>query len=265
MAWLASGLDADKTFFYRQSDIPEITELTWILSCVTEKGLLNRAHAYKAAVDQNKESGKKDYEEGVSLGLFSYPLLMACDILTPNATHVPVGKDQQQHLEITRDIALKFNKRYEEVFNLPEGVISSDRFVQGIDGRKMSKSYNNIIPLLGTEEELKKSVMKIVTNSQEPGEKKEWKENTLFSIYSSFANEAQIADLKAKFNDGIGWGDAKLILFQDLNEVLLPIREKFQDLQTRESDIEELLQENAKKVRKLTIPFLEKIKSVIGL
>ena len=265
MAWLASGLDADKTFFYRQSDIPEITELTWILSCVTEKGLLNRAHAYKAAVDQNKESGKKDYEEGVSLGLFSYPLLMACDILTPNATHVPVGKDQQQHLEITRDIALKFNKRYEEVFNLPEGVISSDHFVQGIDGRKMSKSYNNIIPLLGTEEELKKSVMKIVTNSQEPGEKKEWKENTLFSIYSSFANEAQIADLKSKFNDGIGWGDAKLILFQDLNEVLLPIREKFQDLQTRESDIEELLQENAKKVRKLTIPFLEKIKSVIGL
>ena len=265
MAWLASGLDADKTFFYRQSDIPEITELAWILSCVTEKGLLNRAHAYKAAVDQNKESGKKDYEEGISLGLFSYPLLMACDILTPNATHVPVGKDQQQHLEITRDIALKFNKRYEEVFNLPEGVISSDHFVQGIDGRKMSKSYNNIIPLLGTEEELKKSVMKIVTNSQEPGEKKEWKENTLFSIYSSFANEVQIADLKAKFNDGIGWGDAKLILFQDLNEELLPIREKFQDLQTRESDIEELLQENAKKVRKLTIPFLEKIKSVVGL
>ena len=265
MAWLASGLDADKTFFYRQSDIPEITELAWILSCVTEKGLLNRAHAYKAAVDQNKESGKKDYEEGISLGLFSYPLLMACDILTPNATHVPVGKDQQQHLEITRDIALKFNKRYEEVFNLPEGVISSDHFVQGIDGRKMSKSYNNIIPLLGTEEELKKSVMKIVTNSQEPGEKKEWKENTLFSIYSSFANEVQIADLKAKFNDGIGWGDAKLILFQDLNEVLLPIREKFQDLQTRESDIEELLQENAKKVRKFTIPFLEKIKSVVGL
>ena len=265
MAWLASGLDADKTFFYRQSDIPEITELAWILSCVTEKGLLNRAHAYKAAVDQNKENRKKDYEEGISLGLFSYPLLMACDILTPNATHVPVGKDQQQHLEITRDIALKFNKRYEEVFNLPEGVISSDHFVQGIDGRKMSKSYNNIIPLLGTEEELKKSVMKIVTNSQEPGEKKEWKENTLFSIYSSFANEVQIADLKAKFNDGIGWGDAKLILFQDLNEVLLPIREKFQDLQTRESDIEELLQENAKKVRKLTIPFLEKIKSVVGL
>lgn len=265
MAWLASGLDADKTFFYRQSDIPEITELAWILSCVTEKGLLNRAHAYKAAVDQNKESGKKDYEEGISLGLFSYPLLMACDILTPNATHVPVGKDQQQHLEITRDIALKFNKRYEEVFNLPEGVISSDHFVQGIDGRKMSKSYNNIIPLLGTEEELKKSVMKIVTNSQEPGEKKEWKENTLFSIYSSFANEVQIADLKAKFNDGIGWGDAKLILFQDLNEVLLPIREKFQDLQTRESDIEELLQVNAKKVRKFTIPFLEKIKSVVGL
>ena len=152
LQWL--GLHRDWTLiklFYRQSDIPEITELAWILSCVTEKGLLNRAHAYKAAVDQNKESGKKDYEEGISLGYFR-TALMVCDILTPNATHVPVGKDQQQHLEITRDIALKFNKRYEEVFNLPEGVISSDHFVQGIDGRKMSKSYNNIIPLLGTEE-----------------------------------------------------------------------------------------------------------------
>ena len=265
MAWLASGLDASKTFFYRQSDIPEITDLAWILSCVTEKGLLNRAHAYKAAVDQNKDSGKKDYEDGVSLGLFSYPLLMACDILTPNATHVPVGKDQQQHLEIARDIALKFNNRYEEIFNLPEGVISSKNFVQGIDGRKMSKSYNNIIPLLGTEEELKKSVMKIVTNSQEPGERKEWKDNTLFSIYSSFASDAQIEELKSKFDNGIGWGDAKLVLFNDLNKMLLPIREEFQDLQTRENDIEELLQENAKKVRKFTIPFLERVKSAVGI
>ena len=174
MAWLASGLDPEKTHFYRQSDIPEIPEITWILSCITEKGLLNRAHAYKAAVDLNNE-GKKETDEGISMGLYSYPLLMAADILTPNATHVPVGKDQQQHLEITRDIADKFNRKYGEVFNLPEAVIQDDKTVLGIDGRKMSKSYNNIIPLLSTEKELKKADMKIDTNSQEPGTPKDWK------------------------------------------------------------------------------------------
>ena len=196
MAWLASGLDPNKTSFYRQSDVPEITELAWLLSCITEKGLLNRAHAYKAAVDQNNESGKKEMDEGISLGLFSYPLLMASDILTPNATHVPVGKDQQQHLEITRDIAEKFNNKYGKFFNVPEAVIQNEKTVLGTDGRKMSKSYNNIIPLLSNEKELRKSVMKIVTNSQEPGEKKEWKDNTLFAIYSSFASVEKQENMK---------------------------------------------------------------------
>ena len=199
------------------------------------------------------------------MGLYSYPLLMAADILTPNATHVPVGKDQQQHLEITRDIADKFNRKYGEVFNLPEAVIQDDKTVLGIDGRKMSKSYNNIIPLLSTEKELKKAVMKIVTNSQEPGEPKDWRDNTLFSIYSSFAGDDQIQDLKSKYEDGIGWGDAKNIVFEELNKFLMPIRERYEDLKTQEDYVEDVLQENAKKVRESTKATLESVKSHVGL
>ena len=265
MAWLASGLNPDTTSFYRQSDVPEITELAWLLSCITEKGLLNRAHAYKAAVDQNNESGKKEMDEGISLGLFSYPLLMASDILTPNATHVPVGKDQQQHLEITRDIAEKFNSKYGKFFNVPEAVIQNEKTVLGTDGRKMSKSYNNIIPLLSTEKELRKSVMKIVTNSQEPGEKKEWKDNTLFAIYSSFASVEKQENMKNLFEDGIGWGDAKQKVFEDLNQMLLPIREKFMELSNNKKFIEEILKSGAEKVRLQTVPALKEVKKLVGI
>ena len=265
MAWLASGLNPNKTNFYRQSDVPEITELAWLLSCIAEKGLLNRAHAYKAAVDQNNESGKKEMDEGISLGLFSYPLLMASDILTPNATHVPVGKDQQQHLEITRDIAEKFNNKYGNFFNVPEAVIQDEKTVLGTDGRKMSKSYNNIIPLLSTEKELRKSVMKIVTNSQEPGEKKEWRDNTLFSIYSSFATEEKQKEMKNLFEDGIGWGDAKQIVFEDLNVMLLPIRENFNEYINNKKYIEEILKSGAEKVRAQTVPILKEVKKLVGI
>ena len=265
MAWLASGLDPNKTNFYRQSDVPEITELAWLLSCIAEKGLLNRAHAYKAAVDQNNESGKKEMDEGISLGLFSYPLLMASDILTPNATHVPVGKDQQQHLEITRDIAEKFNNKYGNFFNVPEAVIQDEKTVLGTDGRKMSKSYNNIIPLLSTEKELRKSVMKIITNSQEPGEKKDWKDNTLFSIYSSFATEEKQKEMKNLFEDGIGWGDAKQIVFEDLNVMLLPIRENFNEYSNNKKYIEEILKSGAEKVRAQTVPILKEVKKLVGI
>ena len=265
MGWLASGLDPHTTSFYRQSDVPEITELAWLLSCITEKGLLNRAHAYKAAVDQNNESGKKEKDEGISLGLFSYPLLMASDILTPNATHVPVGKDQQQHLEITRDIAEKFNSKYGKFFNVPEAVIQNEKTVLGTDGRKMSKSYNNIIPLLSTEKELRKSVMKIVTNSQEPGEKKEWKDNTLFAIYSSFASVEKQENMKNLFEDGIGWGDAKQRVFEDLNQMLLPIREKFMELSNNKKFIEEILKSGAEKVRLHTVPALKEVKKLVGI
>ena len=265
MAWLASGLDPNKTNFYRQSDVPEITELAWLLSCIAEKGLLNRAHAYKAAVDQNNESGKKEMDEGISLGLFLYPVLMASDILTPNATHVPVGKDQQQHLEITRYIAEKFNNKYGNFFNVPEAVIQDEKTVLGTDGRKMSKSYNNIIPLLSTEKELRKSVMKIVTNSQEPGEKKEWRDNTLFSIYSSFATEEKQKEMKNLFEDGIGWGDAKQIVFEDLNVMLLPIRENFNEYINNKKYIEEILKSGDEKVRAQTVPILKEVKKLVGI
>jgi len=265
LAWMASGLDPQKTYFYRQSDVPEITELAWILSCITEKGLLNRSHAYKAAMDTNKASGRKDTDEGISMGLFSYPLLMACDILAPNATHVPVGKDQKQHLEIARDIAEKFNNKYGQVFNIPEAVINVEKTVLGTDGRKMSKSYNNIVPILSSEKDLKKSIMTIVTNSQEPGEKKDWKENTLFSIYSSFASDNQIADMKNKFEDGIGWGDAKNIVFNDLNDLIKPIRDKYLELESKKSDTEEILQTNAKEVRNHTQSLVKKVKELVGI
>ena len=265
MAWLASGLDPEKTNFYRQSDIPEITELAWLLSCITEKGLLNRAHAYKAAVDTNNESGKKDSDEGISMGLFSYPLLMASDILTPNATHVPVGKDQQQHLEITRDIAEKFNRKYGDFFNIPEAVIKDEKTVLGTDGRKMSKSYNNIIPLLAEEKELKKSIMKIVTNSQEPGEKKDWRDNTLFSIYSSFTSKDQQEEMQNMFGDGIGWGDAKQKTFEELNKILTPIREKYLELNLNKKHIEEILKSGAEKVREQTLPLVKEAKRLVGI
>ena len=265
MAWLASGLDPEKTNFYRQSDIPEITELAWLLSCITEKGLLNRAHAYKAAVDTNNESGKKDSDEGISMGLFSYPLLMASDILTPNATHVPVGKDQQQHLEITRDIAEKFNRKYGDFFNIPEAVIKDEKTVLGADGRKMSKSYNNIIPLLAEEKELKKSIMKIVTNSQEPGEKKDWRDNTLFSIYSSFTSKDQQEEMQNMFGDGIGWGDAKQKTFEELNKILTPIREKYLELNSNKKYIEEILKSGAEKVREQTLPLVKEAKRLVGI
>ena len=265
MAWLASGLDPERTNFYRQSDVPEITELAWLLSCITEKGLLNRAHAYKAAIDTNNESGKKDIDEGISVGLFSYPLLMASDILTPNATHVPVGKDQQQHLEITRDIAAKFNRKYGDFFNVPEAVIKDEKTVLGTDGRKMSKSYNNIIPLLAEEKELKKSVMKIVTNSQEPGEKKDWNDNILFSIYSSFASENKQAEMKTMFDEGIGWGDAKQKVFEELNQTLKTIREKYLELNLNKKQIEEVLKAGADKVRKQTVPAITEVKKLVGI
>ena len=265
MAWLASGLDPERTNFYRQSDVPEITELAWLLSCITEKGLLNRAHAYKAAIDTNNESGKKDIDEGISVGLFSYPLLMASDILTPNATHVPVGKDQQQHLEITRDIAAKFNRKYGDFFNVPEAVIKDEKTVLGTDGRKMSKSYNNIIPLLAEEKELRKSVMKIVTNSQEPGEKKDWNDNILFSIYSSFASENKQAEMKTMFDEGIGWGDAKQKVFEELNQTLKPIREKYLELNLNKKQIEEVLKAGADKVRKQTLPAITEVKKLVGI
>ena len=169
--WLACGLDPKKVIFYRQSDIPHIFELAWILGCLTSKGLLNRAHAYKAAISDNQEKGAKDIDKGITMGLFNYPILMAADILMFNADIVPVGQDQKQHIEMARDIAIKFNHHYGNLFTPPEAQISETTGVlPGIDGRKMSKSYGNTIPIFSDEKLLKKTIMKIKTNSLEPGE-----------------------------------------------------------------------------------------------
>ena len=193
LAWLASGLDVNKSFFYRQSDIPEILELSWILNCVTAKGLMNRSHAYKAAINNNKG----DEDKGITMGLFSYPVLMAADILMFNATHVPVGADQIQHLEMTRDIAARFNHIYKKTFELPEAIIQSKKdTVPGTDGQKMSKSYGNIIPLLSTEKQLKKAIAKVVTNSLEPGEPKDSSNCTVFKLYKYFASDEMIKEFE---------------------------------------------------------------------
>ena len=208
--WLACGLDPNKVIFYRQSDIPHIFELAWILGCLTSKGLLNRAHAYKAAISDNEEKGIKDMDKGITMGLFNYPILMAADILMFSADIVPVGQDQKQHIEMARDIALKFNHHYGELLTPPEAQISEVTGVlPGLDGRKMSKSYNNTIPIFADEKKLRKTIMKIKTNSLEPGDPKDSSECNIFSIYKAIANEEEISSLQNQYNDGIGWGEAK--------------------------------------------------------
>ena len=220
LAWLSCGLDTNKSFFYRQSDVPEILELSWILSCVTAKGLMNRSHAYKSATSMNTD----EEDKGITMGLFSYPVLMAADILMFNATHVPVGNDQIQHIEMTRDIAGRFNHIYKKTFELPEAIIQDkSNTVPGIDGRKMSKSYKNIIPLLSSEKQLKKSILKIVTNSLEPGDPKDTKDCTIFSLYTYFASKDEIDELTNAYKEGIGWGDAKNMLFEVINLSLIHI------------------------------------------
>jgi len=215
--WLALGLDTERAVFYRQSDVPEILELTWILTCSTAKGLMNRAHAYKAAVQENVEAGE-DPDFAITMGLFGYPVLMAADILMFNSTHVPVGKDQVQHLEMARDIAQRFNHHYGEHFVLPEAVVEDHVAVlPGRDGRKMSKSYNNTIPLWLPEKALRKAIMKIVTNSLEPGEPKDPDDSTLFAIYAAFASQEQRATMRQAYREGIAWGQAKQQTFELIN------------------------------------------------
>jgi tryptophanyl-tRNA synthetase len=262
LAWLASGLDVNKSFFYRQSDIPEILELSWILNCVTAKGLMNRSHAYKAATNLNHD----DEDKGITMGLFSYPILMAADILMFNATHVPVGADQTQHIEMTRDIAGRFNHLYKKTFTLPEAIIqSSKETVPGIDGQKMSKSYGNIIPLLSTEKQLKKSIAKIVTNSLEPGDPKDSSNCTVFGLYKYFASQSMIDELSDDYTNGISWGDAKNKLFEVVNSEITPIRESYEKLQEDKDFINDLLSDGSNKVRPIAKELLDSIRSSVGI
>ena len=262
LAWLASGLNPNKSFFYRQSDVPEILELSWVLNCVTAKGLMNRSHAYKAATTLNKD----DEDKGITMGLFSYPILMAADILMFNATHVPVGADQIQHIEMTRDIAGRFNHLYKKTFILPEAIIqSTNETVPGIDGQKMSKSYGNIIPLLSTEKQLKKSIAKIVTNSLEPGDPKDPSNCTVFALYKYFASKPMVDELCDDYKKGISWGDAKNKLFEVVNNEITPIRESYEKLQEDKDFINDLLSDGSNKVRPIAKELLDSIRSSVGI
>jgi tryptophanyl-tRNA synthetase len=264
--WLAFGLDTANAVFYRQSDIPEIMELTWLLTCVTAKGLMNRAHAYKAAMAENELGNVGDPDKGITMGLFSYPILMAADILMFNAQKVPVGKDQIQHIEMARDIAGRFNHIYGEHFVLPEAVIDENTAtLAGLDGRKMSKSYNNTIPLFEPEKKLKKLINKIKTNSLEPGQPKDPNGCTLFSIYQAFALPSEVAAIRERYAQGIGWGEMKQILFDYINDHLAPARERYEALIQAPDRIEEQLQEGAAKARAISAPFIRELRQAVGI
>lgn len=263
--WLACGLNPDKVVFYRQSDIPEIMELTWMLTCMSAKGLMNRAHAYKAIVQENEQNGKKDLEEGVTMGLFSYPILMAADIIMFKANKVPVGKDQIQHIEMARDMAQRFNHYYGDLLVLPQSVTSkSTSVLTGLDGRKMSKSYNNTIPLFLPEKKLRKMIMKIVTNSLEPGEPKDPDTSAVFQIYQAFAKTNEIENMRSKFADGIAWGQAKQELFEYINNEITDYREKYNELIENPDYVEKVLQEGAVKARKVSVPYIKELRKAIG-
>ncbi|WP_430387460.1 tryptophan--tRNA ligase [Dyella sp. 20L07] len=265
--WLAAGLDPQKVTFYRQSDVPEIPELTWFLTCVTAKGLLNRAHAYKAAVDKNTETGE-DADAGITAGLYMYPVLMAADILAFNANKVPVGRDQIQHIEMARDIAQRFNHIYgREFFALPEVVIEEQvATLPGLDGRKMSKSYDNTIPLFaGGQKQLRETIMRIVTDSRLPGEAKDPDSSSLFTIFRAFASEAESIAFRQALVDGIGWGEAKQVLFERIEVDVAPMRESYDALMARPAVIEEILQEGAKKARAIAAPKVAELRDAIGL
>ena len=264
--WLALGLDTSNAVFYRQSDVPEIAELTWILNCVTAKGLMNRAHAYKAAVQANEESAETDPDKGITMGLFNYPVLMAADILMFNANQVPVGKDQIQHIEMARDIAGRFNHIYGEHFSIPEAIISEDTAtLLGMDGRKMSKSYDNTIPLFMEEKPFRKLINKIKTNSLEPGVPKDPETCTLFSIYKAFATQDETQAIRSRYAEGIGWGEMKGVLFEYLNEHLKAARERYFALIEAPDKIEEVLQEGAEKARSHSVPLMKKVRASVGI
>lgn len=263
--WLALGLNTERAVFYRQSDVPEISELCWVLNCMAAKGLMNRAHAYKAAVAVNQDEGQ-DPDYGVTMGLYSYPVLMAADILMFSAQRVPVGKDQVQHVEMARDIAQRFNHHFGETFVLPEAVVDDKVAVlQGLDGRKMSKSYNNTIPLFLPEKPLQKHINKIKTNLLEPGEPKDPDTSTLFQIWQAFATDEQLLEVRQAFADGIGWGEAKKQLFALINAELAPAREKYDALMQQPGIIEDILQNGAQKARAVAQPLMANVKEAVGI
>jgi tryptophanyl-tRNA synthetase len=267
--WLAAGLDTERVTFYRQSDIPETTELNWLLTCVTAKGQMNRAHAYKASVDINEAAGEEP-DAGVTMGLFCYPILMAADILLFNAHRVPVGRDQVQHIEMARDVAQRFNHVFgkgRELFTLPQAEVEeSVATLPGLDGRKMSKSYDNTVPLFdGGPKALKDAIARVVTDSRLPGEPKDPEGAQLVTIHDAFADAATRAAFHADLRGGLGWGDAKARVVSLIEAHVGPMRERYAQLIAHPEHIEDILQAGAAKARAQAAPFLAELRQAVGL
>ena len=265
--WLAAGLNPDEVIFYRQSSIPEDLELTILLMAFTSKGLLNRAHAYKAAVQANNERGD-DPDAGVNMGLFTYPVLMAADIVLFDSDVVPVGRDQTQHIEMTQDIAQAVNAHYkQQILKVPQAIIQDEvAVIPGLDGRKMSKSYNNTIPLFGPEKELYKTIMRIVTNSQAVEEPKDPDSSQIFQLYKLFSSPEEQAALAARYRaGGMGWGDAKEELFRVANRCLAPMRERYDELIANPDRVDKILASGAEKARKIAAVTVNRFRKAAGI
>ena len=267
--WLACGLDPKRVHFYRRSDLPETLELNWILNCVTSKGLMNRAHAYKAKVEANEAAGE-DPDNNVTMGLFCYPILMAADILIFKANFIPVGRDQIQHIEMCRDIATRFNQMYgngEEIFPLPEALIDEDTAIlPGLDGRKMSKSYDNVIPLFeGGEKALREAIMKIVTDSKLPGEPKDPDSTSLTALYDAFATHEERNEFRRKLQEGLGWGEAKVIVFEKINSEIGPMRERYEAYMQEPEKVEAILREGVERIRPMARALVDRCRNAVGL
>jgi tryptophanyl-tRNA synthetase len=265
--WLAMGLDPNKTLFYRQSDVPEIFELAWIFSCFTSKGWMNKAHAYKAIVADKEAAGEADVDAGINMGIYSYPVLMAADIIAFDIDLVPVGKDQVQHVEIARDIAQRINSAYgKDVLRLPRAKLEQNAaIVPGIDGRKMSKSYGNQIPLFAPPKQMKKVVNSIVTDSTPPEAPKDPEASTIFQIYKAIASPDECNALAERYRAGIGWGDAKKALLERLEVELAPARERYDALMADTQKVDALLAAGAVKARATARKTLDRVRAAIGI
>lgn len=261
---VALGLDLNNAILFRQSDISEIYHLNTLLTNVTPKGLMNRAHSYKAAMDKNIAIGA-DVDAGINMGLYTYPILMTADILLYNSDIVPVGADQKQHVEFARDIAGYFNKIYGDTFKMPEPVIGAETgLIPGLDGRKMSKSYDNIIPLFAPEKDLKKKIMRIITDSKLPEDKKDPDESTIYQLYKHFATDSEIAEFAEMFRrGGMGYGTAKTILFEKINSVLAEPRAKYEYLMSNTAEIDAILADGAKRAGAVARETLGRVKKAM--
>jgi tryptophanyl-tRNA synthetase len=266
--WLAFGLDPSRTLVYRQSDLPEVFELSWLLACMTPKGFMNKAHAYKAKRDANEAAGE-DPDAGVNIGLFTYPVLMAADILIVDADYVPVGQDQVQHVEICRDLVDRVNHAYGEgTLRRPEAMIQKNvAVVPGLDARKMSKSYGNTLECFEAPKRLRKAVMRIQTDSTPPEAPKDPDDSLVFSIHKALfqpEEEDQLHELAERYRAGISWGEAKQALADALEERLAPPRARYEALMADPDTLEDILRAGAVRAREVAGPVLDRVRRAFG-